>query len=161
MDDTTALSAIHDLVTAQHPALEANTLESGGARFDTVAVPAESLAPAALVIDDAPADGHATEEMPAVTVEQTLFDQPIPVPRALHGEPAYLVEVRVVGRAPSLLAVRAALEDAFHIAASVHPGVGDVTIHELPLPCDAETLVRTYGRHRRWTRDERGTWEAC
>lgn len=102
-----------------------------------------------------------TEQMEALTVEQTLFDEPMPLPPASHGDPAYLVEVRRPRGTPSLLAVRTTLEDAFDIAASVHPSVADVIIRELSLPCDAESLVRAASGARSWSREPNGRWVAA
>ncbi|MGZ3453202.1 MAG: hypothetical protein ACXVEF_26605 [Polyangiales bacterium] len=101
---------------------------------------------------------ESTEQIPALTVEQTLFDQPLPIPPPMQGEPAYLVEVRPPHRAPSLLAIRTTLHDAISIATTVHPAFADVTIRELALPCDAESLARAVARQRVWNRTADGQW---
>lgn len=102
-------------------------------------------------------DDAATLETEAITVEV----EPVriaAVPRALEGEPAYLVEIHRPRRASTLLAVRATLEDARLVAESVHPAVAEVVVRELPLPCDSETLLRALGASRLWSRDAQGVW---
>lgn len=132
--DTTATSQVH--------ALDA---------FDTAAMPAL-------------AEGDATDAFPtfsaaeASTLEQPVFEEPMPLPAPLTGEPIYLVEVRPPHGEPSLLAARTTLDDAMHIAEGVHPSVADVTIRELPLPCDAASLARAIASLRSWSRDPSGTW---
>jgi hypothetical protein len=111
------------------------------------------------------ADGSATEQTEALafespTLEASVFEEPFPLPPPLHGEPAYLVEVRPANRPPTLLAVRATLEDAQTLAATVHPAVADVTIRELPLPCDALSLARAAAMQRVWCRSADGEWSA-
>jgi len=93
-----------------------------------------------------------TEQTPALTVEQTLFDEPMPLPKVI--EPAYLIEVRPVHGMPRLFAVRDTLDDAIRIAAGVHPGIADVIIREVPLPCDVIALTES----RSWSRAPNGTW---
>lgn len=88
------------------------------------------------------------------TLETPLFDEPLPVPSI--GEPAYLVEARGSSLPPRLIAVRETLEDAKHVAESVHPAAADVAIHEVQLPCDAETFTRSMIRS--WHRQPDGTW---
>jgi hypothetical protein len=97
-----------------------------------------------------------TEQTPALTLEQTLFDEPAPIPQV--SEPAYLIEVRPPHGAPRLLAVRDMLDEAVRVAAGVHPGVADVTIREVPLPCDAASLIAAMSESRSWTRAPNGTW---
>lgn len=99
-----------------------------------------------------------TAQIPAFTVEQTLFDQPLPIPPPDHGDPAYLVEVRPPHRAPTLLAIRATLPEAMTMAATVHPAFADVIIRELSLPCDAEALAHAVRRQRVWNRTADGAW---
>jgi hypothetical protein len=99
-----------------------------------------------------------TAQIPAFTVEQTLFDEPLPIPPATHGDPAYLVEVRPPHRPPSLLAIRATLAEAMTIAATVHPAFADVLIRELALPCDADALAHAVDRQRVWNRTADGGW---
>ncbi len=99
-----------------------------------------------------------TEQMAALTVEQTLFDQPMPLPPSEHGEPAYFVEVRRPRGTSSLLAVRNTLDEAVFIAGSVHPSVADVLIRELSLPCDAEAMLRAATSARTWCREPTGCW---
>jgi hypothetical protein len=101
--------------------------------------------------------GDATLESPAMTAEMTLFDEPLPLPPPLEGEPVYLVEVQERGTT-RLLAARSTLEDAVRVAGGVHPAIADVTIRELPLPCDAETLARAMASLRTWTRTPDGCW---
>lgn len=101
-------------------------------------------------------EDNATEQTPAVTLEQTLFDEPLPLPAA--SEPAYLVEVRGPRTAPKLLAVRETLDDALRVASGVHPGVADVVIHEVPLPCDAGALLAAMTDRRSWSRAPNGAW---
>jgi hypothetical protein len=99
---------------------------------------------------------QATEQTPALTVEQPLFDEPTPLPTV--SEPTYLIEVRSVRGAPKLLAVRDTLDEAIRVAAGVHPSVGDVVIHEVPLPCDAASLLAAMTESRSWSRAPNGTW---
>lgn len=77
--------------------------------------------------------------------------EPLDVP--FRPTPAYLIEVRRPRAAPTLLAIRATLADAQSVAEGVHPGVAEVVIHEVPLPCDAATLARRMGDLRTWTRE--------
>jgi len=109
-----------------------------------------------------PEGEQSTEQMPALTVEQTLFDEPMPLPPESHGDPAYFVEVRRVSDGllgtPSLLAVRTTLDEAVNVAAAVHPSVADVLIRELALPCDAESLLRAATSARTWSREPNGRW---
>ena len=81
-----------------------------------------------------------------------------PLPPPLEGERAYLVEVHAPRRPPGLLAVRRSLQEASDVANAVHPGVADVTIRELLLPCDEASLLRALGELRTWTRDAAGRW---
>jgi hypothetical protein len=108
-----------------------------------------------------------TDEIEAITTEISLlaqteqiraFDEPAPLPEALEGEPAYLLEVRAPRRAPSLYAVRTTLVEACLVAESIHPSVADVVIREVRLPCDAESLVRLMAEMRAWSRDPDGAW---
>lgn len=89
-----------------------------------------------------------------ITLETPVFDEPLPIPAVV--EPAYLVEVQSARRSPRILAVRESLEDAKHVAESVHPAAGDVSIHEVQLPCDAATFVANLSRT--WTRMPGGEW---
>lgn len=100
----------------------------------------------------------STEQMAALTVEQTLFDEPMPLPPSAHGDPAYFVEVKPPRGAPRLLAVRTNLADALHVAHGVHPSVADVVIRELSLPCDAASLERAATHARTWSREPNGRW---
>ena len=93
-----------------------------------------------------------TVEVPAITAEATLFDEPLPI--GCVTEPAYLIEVETAGRAPRLIAVRATLDDAKYVAESIHPVVGDVTIREIDLPCDAATFCANASRT--WKRAPNG-----
>ncbi len=97
-----------------------------------------------------------TEQTPALTLEQPIFDEPAPIPA--YTEPAYLVEVRAPHGTPRLLAVRDSLDEAARIASGIHPGVADVVIHEVPLPCDAASLVAAMQQNRSWSRAPDGTW---
>lgn len=99
-------------------------------------------------------DDGETTETPALTAEQTLFDEPLPVPSV--AEPVYLIEVRAARGTPRLLAVRDVLEDAIHVAESVHPSVADVVIREVALPCDAQSFFAP--AKRTWSRAPDGTW---
>jgi hypothetical protein len=99
-----------------------------------------------------------TEEIPALTCELPHFAAPTPLPQPLAGEPGYLVEVRSARRPPMLLAIRTTLVDACLVAEAVHPGVADVVIREVPLPCDAESLVKLMAEMRTWSRDASGEW---
>jgi hypothetical protein len=92
------------------------------------------------------------------TVEQAIFDEPLPLPPPSHGDPAYFVEVRRPRGTPSLLAVRTTLDEAVDVAASVHPGIADVIIRELALPCDAESLLHAATGARTWSREPNGRW---
>lgn len=86
--------------------------------------------------------------------EETTAERAVPglgLPR--RATPAYLVEVRRPRTPPTLFAVRATLADAKAAAEVVHPGVAEVVIHEVPLPCDAATLARRLGDLRTWTRE--------
>lgn len=101
-------------------------------------------------------EDSATEQTPALTVEQTLFDEPLPIPAV--SEPAYLIEVRGGRATPKLLAVRDSLDEAVRVATTVHPSVADVVIHEVPLPCDAAALIAAMAESRSWSRAPNGTW---
>lgn len=101
-------------------------------------------------------EDHPTEQTPALTLEQPIFNEPAPIP--VISEPAYLVEVRAPHGSPRLLAVRGTVEEAAHIASGVHPSVADVVIHEVPLPCDAASLIAAMQQNRSWTRTPDGTW---
>jgi hypothetical protein len=103
-------------------------------------------------------DAAPTEQTGALTAEQTLFDEPLPLPAPLAGEPVYIVETRSGRHSLSLLAVRATLDDAVRVADGVHAAVADVTIAEVPLPCDAEVLAAVLHTIRRWQRDANGEW---
>lgn len=86
--------------------------------------------------------------------EETTAERAVPglgLPR--RSTPAYLVEVRRPRTPPTLFAIRATLADAQAAAEAVHPGVAEVVIHEVPLPCDAATLARRLGDLRTWTRE--------
>ncbi len=89
-----------------------------------------------------PPDQDTTARIPVES-----FDAP------LRLSPAYLIEVRRPRAAPTLLAIRSTLADAQSVAEGVHPGVAEVVIHEVPLPCDAATLARRMGDLRTWTRE--------
>ncbi len=123
--------------------------------FDTTTMPA-------LVV--AEHEGGAADEtdtfdaLRASTLEQPVFDEPLPLPAPLCGDPIYLVEVRPPHGEASLLAARTTLDDAMRIADSVHPSVADVTIRELPLPCDAASLARAIASLRSWSRAPNGAW---
>lgn len=94
----------------------------------------------------------ATVETPAITTEATLFDEPMPIPSVT--EPAYLIEVETARRPGRLIAVRVTLDDAMYVAESIHPGVGEVTIREVALPCDADTFCASTSRT--WSRGPEG-----
>jgi hypothetical protein len=103
-------------------------------------------------------DDAITEQLPTATFEgpSPLGLQPLPEP--LEGERAYLVEVHAPRREPGLLAVRRSLLEARIVADSVHPGVADVCIRELLLPCDVATSMRALSDLRTWSRDAAGVW---
>lgn len=103
-------------------------------------------------------DDLLTDQMAAITRETPAFFEPTPLPSPLEGDPAYLVEVRTARRPPALFAIRATLEEARAVADAVHVSVADVVIREVPLPCDAESLVRVLGSLRSWSRDAAGSW---
>lgn len=106
----------------------------------------DTLADPTLDLDGTSLDADRTEE--------TTAERAVPglgLPRV--ATPAYLVEVRRPRTPPTLFAIRATLVDAQTAAAAVHPGVAEVVIHEVPLPCDAATLARRLGDLRTWTRD--------
>jgi hypothetical protein len=125
----------------------------------TFATP-ESRAGGALRLVHSPADepDDPTEQMAALTLEQPLFDEPLPMPSSRLGEPAYFVEVRGPNQTATLLAVRASLDEAVFLAAGVHPCVADVTIRELALPCDAGSVLRPAAHARSWSRAPSGVW---
>lgn len=102
-------------------------------------------------------DDGATIETDAITAEMSPPEMRA-LPSALEGTPAYLVEVHAPRKLPCLMAVLATLEEARLVAESVHPAIADVVVRELPLPCDATSLVRAMGTCRSWTRDGRGAW---
>jgi hypothetical protein len=103
-------------------------------------------------------DDLLTQPCEAITSEQAPLDALEPLPHALEGDPAYLIELRAQHRKPSLFAVRATLREAQEIADAIHPSIGDVVIREMPLPCDVDVLARALGRVRTWTREASGEW---
>lgn len=105
-----------------------------------------------------PVSEEPTEQMEALTVEQTLFDEPMPLPVSAHAEPAFFVEVRRPRGTACLLAVRNTLDEAVFVAGSVHPSVADVLIRELPLPCDPEAMLHAARVARTWSREPNGRW---
>jgi hypothetical protein len=103
-------------------------------------------------------DDAVTEETTTATFEGPSPFGLRPLPPPLEGERAYLVEVQAPRRPPGLLAIRSSLEGARAAAESVHPGVADVVIRELLLPCDAASLMRALAELRTWSRDAAGVW---
>lgn len=103
-------------------------------------------------------DDVLTEPCHALTAEIEAFAAPTPLAAPLTGEPAYLVEARPASGTALLVAVRASLREAVRAADGVHPGVADVVVREMPLPCDADSLVRVMGSMRSWTREADGLW---
>jgi hypothetical protein len=103
-------------------------------------------------------DDVLTEPCMALTIELNAFDAPAPLAEPLSGDPAYLVEARPPAGGALLVAVRATLHEAVAAAGTVHPGVADVVVREMPLPCDAESLVRVMGAMRTWSREPDGSW---
>ena len=103
-------------------------------------------------------DDVLTEPCMALTAELSAFEAPAPLAEPLSGEPAYLVEARPPAGGAMLVAVRASLLDALVAAGAVHPGVADVVVREMPLPCDADSLVRVMGAMRTWSRAPDGSW---
>ena len=103
-------------------------------------------------------DCDDTDQVAAVTLETPVFPAPMPIPPPLEGEPAYLIEARAPRRQPALLAVRGSLSAARRFADGVHPSAADLIIRELPLPCDAATLVRAMAELRTWSRQADGRW---
>jgi len=101
-------------------------------------------------------DDGSTLETEAITVEVPPIVPDLPA--ALEGEPAYMVEIHPSRGAPTLLAIRATLEEARLVAEAVHPAIAEVVIREMPLPCDADSLVRVLTDSRLWSRDESGAW---
>jgi hypothetical protein len=67
---------------------------------------------------------------------------------------AYLVEVR--SPVPRLLAIRDTFEDARLVAQSYLLLTSDVSIREVPLPCDVSAFLASH--HRVWSRGADGTW---
>lgn len=103
-------------------------------------------------------DDVLTEPCMALTAELSAIEAPAPLAEPLSGEPAYLVEARPPFAGALLVAVRATLLEAVAAAGAVHPGVADVVVREMPLPCDAESLVRVMGAMRTWSREPDGSW---
>ena len=106
----------------------------------------------------APPYDDVTEQTTTATFEGPSPFGLRPLPPPLEGERAYLVEVHAPRRPPGLLAIRRTLQEASGVANDVHPGVADVTIRELQLPCDATSLMRALAELRTWTRDAAGVW---
>ena len=104
----------------------------------------------------APTDLDVTAE---IDLAGATAQVPILPTMPTRATPAYLVEVRRPRAAPTLFAIRPTLDDAMLAAEGVHPGLAEVVIHEIPLPCDAETLARRMGGLRSWTRDGE-SWRA-
>jgi hypothetical protein len=103
-------------------------------------------------------DDVLTEPCHALTAEIEAYEAPTPLAEPLTGAPAYLVEACPASGQALLVAVRATLRDALAAADAVHPGVADVVVRELPLPCDASSLLRAMGTMRAWTREADGLW---
>ena len=74
----------------------------------------------------------------------------------IANQPAVIdqIEVETARRPGRLIAVRVTLDDAMYVAESIHPGVGEVTIREVALPCDADTFCASTSRT--WSRGPEG-----
>ncbi|GAC1351738.1 MAG: hypothetical protein NVS3B20_10860 [Polyangiales bacterium] len=75
----------------------------------------------------------------------------------LSREPAYLIELHAPKRS-CLWAIRLTLRAAYALAGTIPVTFAEVTIREVTLPCDAESLFRVLAEARVFHRNRAGAW---